>query len=80
MTKLYKELFGRGPTKVRAAFAGPDTVVVSLENTMTQAERNMVKGENFAIEVRPEHFDFIEGVFEPPEPSELEGAIISESA
>jgi uncharacterized protein YbcI len=27
---------------VRAAFAGPDTVVVTLENTMTQAERNMV--------------------------------------
>jgi uncharacterized protein YbcI len=43
MTKLYKELFGRGPTKVRAAFAGPDTVVVTLENTMTQAERNMVR-------------------------------------
>src|SRR3954447_6987724 len=42
MTKLYKDLFGRGPTKVRAAFAGPDTVVVTLENTMTQAERNMV--------------------------------------
>jgi uncharacterized protein YbcI len=42
MTGLYKELFGRGPTKVRAAFAGPDTVVVTLENTMTQAERNMV--------------------------------------
>jgi uncharacterized protein YbcI len=43
MTKLYKELFGRGPTKVRAAFAGPDTVVVTLENTMTQAERNLVR-------------------------------------
>jgi uncharacterized protein YbcI len=43
MTKLYKDLFGRGPTKVRAAFAGPDVVVVTLENTMTQAERNMVK-------------------------------------
>jgi uncharacterized protein YbcI len=42
-TRLYKELFGRGPTKVRAAFAGPDTVVVTLENTMTQAERNMVE-------------------------------------
>ena len=42
MTRLYKELFGRGPTKVRAAFAGPDTVVVTLENTLTQAERNMV--------------------------------------
>lgn len=47
MTRLYKDLFGRGPTKVRAAFAGPDVVVVTLENTMTQAERNMVKlGEN----------------------------------
>ena len=43
MTKLYKELFGRGPTKVRAAYAGPDTVIVTLENTMTQAERNMVR-------------------------------------
>jgi uncharacterized protein YbcI len=43
MTRLYKDLFGRGPTKVRAAYAGPDTVVVTLENTMTQAERNMVR-------------------------------------
>ncbi len=43
MTKLYKELFGRGPTKVRSAYAGPDTVVVTLENTMTQAERSMVR-------------------------------------
>ena len=44
------------------------------------AERNVIRGENFAIEVTPEMFDFIEGVFEPPEPSELDGAIISESA
>lgn len=43
------------------------------------AERNVVRGENFAIEVPPEHFDFIEGVFETPDPWELEGAIISES-
>ena len=43
MTKLYKDLFGRGPTKVRSAYAGPDVVVVTLENTMTQAERNMVR-------------------------------------
>ena len=41
-TRLYKDLFGRGPTKVRAHFAGPDTVVITLENTLTQAERNMV--------------------------------------
>ena len=44
------------------------------------AERNMVRGEGFAIEVSPEMFDFIEGVFEPPEPEELLGAIVSESA
>ena len=44
------------------------------------ADRNVVRGEGFAIEVSPEMFDFIEGVFEPPEPDELLGAIISESA
>ena len=43
------------------------------------AERNMVRGENFAIDVSPEMFDFIEGVFETPESAELEGAIVSES-
>ncbi|HEX7885757.1 MAG TPA: ATP-binding protein [Phenylobacterium sp.] len=44
------------------------------------AERNIVRGEGFAIEVTPELFDFIEGVYEAPEPEELQGAIISESA
>jgi predicted kinase len=44
------------------------------------ADRNVVRGEGFAIEVTPEMFDFIEGVFEPPEPKELLGAVISESA
>jgi predicted kinase len=44
------------------------------------ADRNVVRGENFAIEVSPEMFEFIEGVFEPPEPGELQGAIVSESA
>lgn len=43
------------------------------------AERNVVRGENFAIEVTPELFEFIEGVYEPPEPAELDGAIVSES-
>ena len=43
------------------------------------ADRNVVRGENFAIEVTPEHFDFIEGVWEAPTPAELEGCIISES-
>jgi len=40
-------------------------------------DRNRVRGESFAIEVTPELFDFIEGVYEPPQPAELKGAIIS---
>jgi uncharacterized protein YbcI len=41
MVRLYKDVFGRGPTKSRASFAGPDTLVVVLENSMTAAERNL---------------------------------------
>lgn len=43
------------------------------------AERNVVRGENFAIEVTTDMFEFVEGVFETPEPAELEGAVVSES-
>jgi len=39
--------------------------------------RNQIKGETFAIDVSPDMFDFIEGVYEAPEPGELEGAIVS---
>jgi uncharacterized protein YbcI len=42
MVKLYKEQFGRGPTKARTNFAGPDVLVTTLENSMTPAERNLV--------------------------------------
>ena len=42
MVRVYKEAFGRGPTKARAQFAGPDTLVVILEATLTVAERNLV--------------------------------------
>jgi uncharacterized protein YbcI len=42
MVRLYKEAFGRGPTKARAHFAGPDTLVVILEYSLTVAERNLV--------------------------------------
>jgi len=41
MVRLYKDVFGRGPTKARASFAGPDTLVVVLEDSMTVAERNL---------------------------------------
>jgi uncharacterized protein YbcI len=43
MVRLYKELFGRGPASARTDFAGPDCVVVSLEQTLTPAERSMVE-------------------------------------
>jgi uncharacterized protein YbcI len=42
MVRLYKEQFGRGPTKARTHFAGPDVLVSTLENSMTPAERSLV--------------------------------------
>ena len=41
MVRLYKELFGRGPTKAKTSYAGPDLLVSTLENSLTQAERKM---------------------------------------
>ena len=43
MVALFKEQFGRGPTKVRSDFANDDTLICVLENTFTPAEKNMVK-------------------------------------
>jgi uncharacterized protein YbcI len=43
MVRIYKTLFGRGPTKARTNWAGPDALTVLLEDTLTPAERNMVK-------------------------------------
>jgi uncharacterized protein YbcI len=37
----YKDALGRGPTKSRVHFAGADTLVVVLEDTMTVRERNL---------------------------------------
>jgi uncharacterized protein YbcI len=41
MVQLYKEQFGRGPTKARTNFAGPDVILCTLESSLTPAERNM---------------------------------------
>ena len=41
MVRLYKDVYGRGPTKARTDFAGPDLIVSSLENSLTQIERTM---------------------------------------
>jgi uncharacterized protein YbcI len=42
MVRIYKESFGRGPTKARTHYAGPDILVATLENSLTAAERSMV--------------------------------------
>ena len=42
MVRLYKEQFGRGPTKARANWSGRDMIVVLLEDTLTTAERTLV--------------------------------------
>jgi len=43
MVRLYKELFGRGPTKARTEYAGPDTILATIQNSLTAAERNMLE-------------------------------------
>jgi uncharacterized protein YbcI len=41
MVRLYKEQFGRGPTKTRTNWAAPDMLVVTLEQTLTPAEHRL---------------------------------------
>src|SRR3954452_3494943 len=43
MVRLFKDQFGRGPTRARAEWAGPDTLAVILEDTLTPAERNLAE-------------------------------------
>jgi uncharacterized protein YbcI len=69
MVHLYKELFGRGPTKARTSYAGPDLLVSSLENSLTRIERTMANaGEHERLRDLRMHFqylgedDFVEAV------------------
>jgi uncharacterized protein YbcI len=43
MVRIYKEQLGRGPTRARTLWSGPDTLTVLLEDTLTPPERNLVK-------------------------------------
>jgi len=42
MVRLYKEVFGRGPTKARSDFAGTDILICTLEESFTPAEQALV--------------------------------------
>jgi len=43
IVRVFKEQFGRGPTKARTEWAGRDVLVVVLEDTLTPAERKLVE-------------------------------------
>src|SRR4051794_21373202 len=43
MVRLHKTQFGRGPTAARTFWAGDDALVCVLEETLTPAERSLVK-------------------------------------
>lgn len=43
MVRLYKEQFGRGPTKARTDFAGPDVLICTLECSFTPAEKSLAE-------------------------------------
>ena len=57
---LYKELFGRGPTKTRTSYAGPDLLVTTLENSLTRIERTMADaGEHERLRDLRMHFQYL---------------------
>ena len=41
MVAIYKDQFGRGPTKVRTNWCGDDMIVCVLEQSLTPAEKKM---------------------------------------
>ena len=60
MVHLYKDLFGRGPTKARASYAGPDLLVATLENSLTRIERTMADaGEYERLRDLRMHFQYM---------------------
>jgi uncharacterized protein YbcI len=42
MVRIYKEQFGRGPTRAQTHYAGPDILITTLQDSLTPAERNLV--------------------------------------
>jgi uncharacterized protein YbcI len=50
LVRLHKEQFGRGPTRARAYFAGPDMMVCVLHDALLPAERRLVEmGESHRV-------------------------------
>jgi len=76
MVSLHKEQFGRGPTNARSHFAGPDTLVCTLEDALLPAERTMIKmGEHqrvresrmfFQVATATEFVEAVEAIVDRP--------------
>lgn len=72
LVALHKEQFGRGPTRARAHFAGPDTLVCILQDALLPAEQAMVQmGESrrvqesrmwFQVATSQRFIDVVEGI------------------
>jgi uncharacterized protein YbcI len=41
MVRIYKERFGRGATKTKTSYADRDTIISTLEDSLTAVERSM---------------------------------------
>jgi uncharacterized protein YbcI len=70
MVHLYKEQFGRGPTKARSFWAGHDAIACFLEETLTPAERNLARmGQHQRLRDMRTYFQYatIRGFCEPVE-------------
>jgi uncharacterized protein YbcI len=61
--RLYKQAFGRGPTKARTLFADANTLVILLEDALTAGERTLLDAG--ADEQFRECRRVIQGVLEP---------------
>ena len=72
IVRLYKDQLGRGPTKSRTNWAGPDIIICTLEQSMTPAEQSLVHmGEHgrlrdtrmfFQYATEPEFRAIVEGI------------------
>lgn len=43
MVRIYRDLFGRGPDRARCGWADGNTLVCTLEDSLTPAEQNLAK-------------------------------------
>jgi uncharacterized protein YbcI len=51
LVALHKEQFGRGPTRARSEYAGPDALLCILEDALLPAEKAMVAlGEGYRVQ------------------------------